>query len=86
MSRIAKEPVELPKGVEFTHSGSTVSFKGPKGSLSMELNSEVELTQEENSLKVSAKSGSRFSTAIAGTMRALRVRECSCPFFSAVTG
>ena len=71
MSRIAKEPVELPKGVEFTHSGSTVSFKGPKGSLSMELNSEVELTQEENSLKVSAKSGSRFSTAIAGTMRAL---------------
>jgi large subunit ribosomal protein L6 len=71
MSRIAKEPVELPKGVEFSQSGTTVTLKGSKGTLSMELNSEVELTQEENSLQVKARSGSRFSMAIAGTMRSL---------------
>ena len=71
MSRIAKAPVELPQGIEFKQEGNVVTLKGGKGSLSMELNSEVELTQEENTLKVSARSGSRFSTAIAGTMRAL---------------
>jgi large subunit ribosomal protein L6 len=71
MSRIAKEPVELPKGVEFSQSGMTVSVKGSKGSLSMELNSEVELSQEDSTLNVKPRSGSRFSTAISGTTRAL---------------
>lgn len=71
MSRIAKEPVELPKGIEFSQSGMTVSIKGSKGSLSMDLNSEVELSQEDSSLKVKPRSRSRFSTAIAGTTRAL---------------
>jgi len=71
MSRIAKEPVELPSGVEFSQEGSVVTLKGGKGSLSMELNSEVELTCEDNVLKVAPRSGGRFPTAVAGTMRAL---------------
>ena len=71
MSRIAKEPVVLPQGVEFSLSGTTVTLKGAKGSLSMELNSEVELTQEENQIMARPRSGSRFSTAIAGTTRSL---------------
>jgi large subunit ribosomal protein L6 len=71
MSRIAKAPVELPKGVEFSQAGNVVTLKGGKGSLSLELNSEVELAQEEGALMVSPRSGSRFSTAIAGTMRSL---------------
>ena len=61
----------LPQGIEFSLSGTTVTLKGAKGSLSMELNSEVEVTQEENRITVKARSGSRFSTAIAGTTRAL---------------
>ena len=71
MSRIAKEPVALASGVEFNQSGSTITLKGSKGALTMELNSEVELTQEDNNLQVKARSGSRFSTAMAGTTRAL---------------
>ena len=71
MSRVAKAPVELPKGVEFSQAGNVVTLKGGKGTLSMELNPEVELTAEEGALQVSPRSGSRFSTAIAGTMRAL---------------
>ena len=71
MSRIAKEPVELPKGVEFKQAGNVVTLKGGKGELSMELNSEVELTQEDGGLKVSPRSGSRFAMAITGTMRSL---------------
>lgn len=71
MSRVAKVPVDLPKGVEFNQSGMTVSVKGGKGQLSMELNSEVELSQDEQMLNVKPRSGSRFSVAIAGTTRAL---------------
>jgi len=71
MSRIAKEPVELPQGVEFSQSGTTVTLKGSKGSLSLDLNSEVELEQEGNSLQVKARSGSRFANAVSGTTRAL---------------
>jgi large subunit ribosomal protein L6 len=71
MSRIAKAPVELPKGVEFRQEGNVVTLKGGKGSLSLELNNEVELEQEENLLRVAPRSGSRFSSAIAGTMRAI---------------
>lgn len=71
MSRVAKRPVELPKGAEFSQSGRVITLKGGKGSLSMELNSEVELKHEDNELNVSARTGSRFSTAIAGTTRAL---------------
>jgi large subunit ribosomal protein L6 len=71
MSRIAKAPVLLPKGVEFKHEGNVVTLKGAKGSLSLELSNEVELKHEDNALKVSPRSGSRFSGAVAGTMRAL---------------
>ena len=71
MSRIAKAPVELPSGVEFSQSGNVVTMKGNNGTLTLELNSEVELTQEDNSLTVAPRSGSRFSTAVAGTMRSL---------------
>ena len=71
MSRIAKSPVELPKGVEFKQEGNVVTLKGGKGELSMELNSEVELTQDDGALKLSPRSGSRFAMAITGTMRSL---------------
>jgi len=71
MSRIAKEPVELPQGVEFKQAGNVVTIKGGKGELSMELNSEVELTQDEGVLKLSPRSGSRFAMAVTGTMRSL---------------
>ncbi|MEM8983986.1 MAG: 50S ribosomal protein L6 [Pseudomonadota bacterium] len=71
MSRVAKQPVELPKGVEFNQAGRTVNIKGPKGALSMELNGEVTLEQEDATLSVAPRSGSRFAIAIAGTTRAL---------------
>ncbi len=71
MSRIAKSPVELPKGVEFKQDGNVVTLKGGKGELSMELNSEVLLTQEDKALQLAPRSGSRFAMAVTGTMRSL---------------
>ena len=71
MSRVAKAPVELPKGVEFKQDGNLVTLKGGNGELSLELNREVELKQEDNALTLHPRSGSRFAIAIAGTMRSI---------------
>jgi len=71
MSRIAKEPVELPKGVEFKQDGNVITLKGGNGELSLELNSEVELKQDENVLSFAPRSGSRFAMAVTGTMRSI---------------
>jgi len=70
-SRIAKQPVDIVKGVSVELGDQTVSVKGPKGSLSLDLNMEVRVVREGESLKVTAASGSRFANAIAGTTRAL---------------
>ncbi len=71
MSRIGKEPIELPKGVEFRQAGTVVTLKGGNGELSVELNSEVELKQDGNILSLAPRSGSRFAAAVTGTMRAI---------------
>ena len=71
MSRIAKQPVELPKGVEFQQSGNVVTIKGGNGSLSMDVNTEVQIGQDDGALSVSPRSGSKFAIAMSGTTRAL---------------
>ena len=42
MSRVAKSPVALPKGVEVTISGQQLQVKGGKGTLSLALNALVD--------------------------------------------
>lgn len=71
MSRIAKEPVNIPKDIEFNMSGLTLTLKGAKGSLSMDLNPEVNVEENDSILSFAPKSGSKFSLAISGTTRAL---------------
>ena len=71
MSRIAKQPVELTKGVTFERKNGELSVKGPKSTLSIPLNAEVEVAEADGSLNVSARSGSRFARAMSGTTRAL---------------
>lgn len=69
MSRIAKYPVALPKGVEFNRSGQTVNVKGPKGALSMNLHPSVDMTEAEGQLHF--KPVDQANMPMAGTMRAL---------------
>jgi large subunit ribosomal protein L6 len=70
-SRIAKQPVDIVKGVTVEIKGRKVGVKGPKGDLSLDVNSEVEVKQEDAEIVVSSLSASRFANAIAGTTRAL---------------
>jgi len=71
MSRIAKKPIELPKGVEFSVNGREVSAKGPKGFLTATLHKAVELTQQDNVLKLAPRDPSQASLAVTGTMRSV---------------
>ncbi len=41
MTRVAKQPVILPKGVEYSLQGRTATIKGAKGSLSLDLHEDV---------------------------------------------
>jgi large subunit ribosomal protein L6 len=71
MSRIANAPVEIPAGVEVSLNGAEVSIKGTKGTLSRNIHSDVEVTQEGTALKSSARNNAKQSVAQAGTTRAL---------------
>lgn len=71
MSRVAKLPVELVKDVKASIKGQALTIDGPKGSLALDVNPEVEVRQQDGNLAVAARSGSRFANAIAGTTRAL---------------
>lgn len=71
MSRIGKQPVTIPTGVDFKINGALVTVKGSKGELSLQLNSAVSLQQAENVLTISPNDGSKQSRAMSGTMRAL---------------
>lgn len=71
MSRVAKNPIELPKGVEVTINGQSVTVKGAKGSMSLDVPSSVSVAKEENEIKVGARDEQTKSNALAGTIRAV---------------
>lgn len=71
MSRIAKQPVKIPSGVELSINGRELSAKGPKGFLTMTLHDKVIVTKKENVLSFSPKDQEKFSIAVAGTTRSV---------------
>lgn len=52
MSRIGKQPIPLPKGVEIQLEGNTIQVKGPKGTLKRDLHKDMVLRIEENVINV----------------------------------
>ncbi|MDO8350415.1 MAG: 50S ribosomal protein L6 [Gallionella sp.] len=71
MSRVAKNPVIVPSGVEVTLAANEVSVKGPLGSLSHPMTADVKVVLEGDSLLFSSTNGSKQANAMSGTMRAL---------------
>ncbi|MEY1663173.1 50S ribosomal protein L6 [Isoalcanivorax beigongshangi] len=71
MSRIAKNPVKLPQGVEVKIDGQLVAIKGSKGSLEHTLHELVSVEVEEGVLKVRPAAESQAAWALAGTTRSL---------------
>jgi len=71
LSRIAKNPVALPDGVNVTINGQNISVKGPKGQLEMDVHRDVDVVHQENGVQCSTRHNSIKSKAMSGTMRAL---------------
>ena len=71
-SRIAKNPISIPKGVDVTLSGQSVSVKGSKGQLSWDVHQLVSVKMnEEQQLQCSPINAEQAANALAGTTRAL---------------
>jgi large subunit ribosomal protein L6 len=71
MSRVAKNPVTLPAGVEVKLTGQQLSVKGAKGTLELNVHSSVEVMQEAGELRFAARNGDQQTRAMADTTRAL---------------
>ncbi|MDA0675369.1 MAG: 50S ribosomal protein L6 [Proteobacteria bacterium] len=71
MSRIAKYPVAIPKGVDVTLAAGAVSVKGPLGTLSRSLDPNVSIAREGDELVFRVIGNSQHATAMSGTVRAL---------------
>jgi large subunit ribosomal protein L6 len=69
MSRVAKKPITLPKGVECQVKADAITVKGPKGTLAMTAPAGVDVAIDGSTIQLSAKSSDR--TKMAGTARAL---------------
>ena len=71
MSRIAKYPIPVPKGVEVNVAGGNISVKGPLGTIGRPADPNVELKKDGDNLVLKALGSSRHANAMSGTMRAL---------------
>ena len=71
MSRIAKNPVNIPEKVEENISSDLILVKGPLGELAQALTGDVEIKKEDSILTFEAKSTTKFSKAMSGTIRSL---------------
>jgi len=71
MSRIAKAPIPLETGVDVTINGQSVTVKGPKGVLSLNVHSDVIPSLQDGVLGVKPVAETKSAWAMAGTMRAL---------------
>jgi len=71
MSRVARMPVAVPKGVDVNLGTDNVSIKGPLGTLNQAINPLVRISREGEELKFSAADESRAAGAMSGTYRAL---------------
>jgi len=71
MSRVAKNPVVVPSGVEVTLATGEISVKGALGTLKQSLSDNVSVVLEGNSLLCKAQNDSKQANAMSGTLRAL---------------
>ena len=69
MSRVAKDPIKLPSGVDIDINGSQLNVKGPKGKLELVMHPGVSLDETDGEYMV--KPDGDQNMAMAGTFRAL---------------
>ncbi len=71
MSRIGKQPIPVPSGVEVKIDGSTVGVKGPKGQLESTFSDVLSISMEDDSVVVTRPDDSRDARSLHGLTRTL---------------
>ncbi len=71
MSRIGRAPITIPAGVDVTISGNNVAVKGPKGSLSLDVHPDMQVTLEEGVMAVTRPDDSGPNRSLHGLTRSL---------------
>lgn len=71
MSRVAKKPVNLPKGIEVTVAGQQLNIKGPKGILTHVVHPLVKIVKHADVFEFTPADKSGEADALAGTTRAI---------------
>ncbi|MDO5680251.1 MAG: 50S ribosomal protein L6 [Pelistega sp.] len=71
MSRIAKNPVTVPSGVEVKIAADNINVKGPLGEMNQALSGDVAITLDDGKLSFAVTNDSRHAKAMSGTLRAL---------------
>jgi large subunit ribosomal protein L6 len=71
MSRIGKNPVPIPTGVQVNLADQVLNVSGSKGKLSLPISSDVTATIADGAVMIAPKDDSKRSRAMWGTTRAL---------------
>ncbi len=71
MSRIGKQPITIPSGVEVSISGQHVAVKGPKGTLELDAPGEIAIATEGDQLVITRPDDERRHRALHGLTRSL---------------
>ena len=72
MSRIGKQPIEIPADVEVdVAEGNVVTVKGPRGTLTQALHPEIRIVRDDSSIRVERPSDEGFYRGLHGLSRAL---------------
>jgi large subunit ribosomal protein L6 len=71
VSRIGKQPIPVPSGVEVKIDGSTVTVKGPKGELTQTFSDLMEITAEGDEVYVRRPDDTREARSLHGLTRTL---------------
>ena len=71
MSRIGKEPIAVPAGVDVSVDGSRVSVKGPRGQLEQTFHADMRIMLEDGTVRVERPSDERDHRSLHGLTRTL---------------
>lgn len=76
MSRVGKNPVPIPSGVEVSLSDNTLTAKGRIGELKLETISDIDIKIEDGSISITPVNDSKHARAMWGTTRANVANMC----------